>query len=115
MTEFLKKAISWDEANSRDIRFDLNGLAGIQATRLIVLRPRKGARQPHVPSILVLMPYVQGAYGYGHVAIVESEDDNASPIVVHTSNMNWFNGGGGWDRESNYDFTVGSGVYFVWK
>ena len=71
--------------------------------------------QPHVPSIIVLMPYVQGAYGYGHVAIVESEDDNASPIVVHTSNMNWFNGGGGWDRESNYDFTVGPGVYFVWK
>jgi surface antigen len=70
---------------------------------------------PHVPSIIVLMPYVQGAYGYGHVAVVESEDDNASPVVVHTSNMNWFNGGGGWDKESDYDFTVGPGVYFVWK
>jgi surface antigen len=71
--------------------------------------------QPHVPSIIVLMPYVQGAYGYGHVAVVESENDNASPVVVHTSNMNWFINGGSWDRESDYDFTVGSGVYFVWK
>ncbi|HXR66117.1 MAG TPA: CHAP domain-containing protein [Ktedonobacteraceae bacterium] len=82
-----------------------------------------GARQagwnvssdPHVPSIIVLMPYVQGAYGYGHVAVVESVNDNASPVTVHTSNMNWFNGGGGWDKESTYDFTVGTGVYFVWK
>jgi surface antigen len=82
-----------------------------------------GARQagwnvssdPHEPSIIVLMPYVQGAYGYGHVAVVESVNDNASPVTVHTSNMNWFNGGGGWDKESSYDFTVGPGVYFVWK
>jgi surface antigen len=70
--------------------------------------------QPHLPSILVLMPYVQGASGYGHVAVVESINDTVTPEVVHTSNMNWWNGDGGWDRESNFDFTVGSGVYFVW-
>ena len=68
------------------------------------------SQSPHVPSIIVLMPYVQGAYGYGHVAVVESASGN----TVHTSNMNWWNGGGGWDRISNADFTVGSGVYFIW-
>ncbi|HEX7734902.1 MAG TPA: CHAP domain-containing protein [Ktedonobacteraceae bacterium] len=72
------------------------------------------SQAPHVPSILVLMPYVQGAYGYGHVAVVESINDTVSPTVVHTSNMNWWVNGGGWDKESSADFTVGSGVYFVW-
>jgi surface antigen len=66
---------------------------------------------PHVPSIIVLMPYVQGASGYGHVAVVESMNGN----TVHTSNMNWYANGGGWDRESFQDFTTGSGVSFVWK
>ena len=65
---------------------------------------------PHVYSIIVLMPYVQGAYGYGHVAVVESASGN----TAHTSNMNWYNGGG-WDIESYQDFTAGSGVYFIWK
>lgn len=68
------------------------------------------SQSPHVPSIIVLMPYVQGAYGYGHVAVVESANGN----TVHTSNMNWWSGGGGWDRVSYADFTVGSGVYFIW-
>lgn len=70
--------------------------------------------QPHIPSILVLMPGVQGAWGYGHVAVVESVNDTVTPVVVHTSNMNWWVDGGGWDKVSYADFTVGSGVYFVW-
>jgi surface antigen len=65
---------------------------------------------PHVPSIIVLMPGVQGASGYGHVAVVES----ASGSSVYTSNMNWYADGGGWDIESHYTFTAGSGVYFIW-
>lgn len=63
---------------------------------------------PGVPSIVVLMPYVQQAGGVGHVAIVESINGN----IVHTSNMNW--GYGGWTHTELVDFTIGSGVYFVW-
>ncbi|HEU5381831.1 MAG TPA: CHAP domain-containing protein [Ktedonobacteraceae bacterium] len=69
------------------------------------------SQTPHVPSIIVLMPGVQGASGYGHVAVVESASGN----TAHTSNMNWYTNGGGWDRVSYYDFTAGSGVYFIWK
>lgn len=72
------------------------------------------SQTPHVPSIIVLMAYVQLASGYGHVAVVESVNDEVTPEKVHTSNMNWYNNGGGWDKESFEDFTVGSGVYFVW-
>lgn len=72
------------------------------------------SQAPHVPSIIVLMPYVQGAYGYGHVAVVESINDTVSPTVVHTSNMNWWVNDGGWDKVSYADFTVGPSVYFVW-
>lgn len=63
---------------------------------------------PGIPSIIVLMPYVQQAGGVGHVAVVESISGN----VVHTSNMNW--GYGGWTHTEWVDFTLGSGVYFVW-
>lgn len=66
---------------------------------------------PHVPSIIVLMPGVQGASGYGHVAVVESASGN----IAHTSNMNWYANGGGYGIVSYYDFTAGSGVYFIWK
>lgn len=66
---------------------------------------------PHVPSILVLMPGVQGASGVGHVAVVESASGN----VVHTSNMNWYTNGGGFGIVSYQDFTTGSGVYFIWE
>jgi surface antigen len=69
---------------------------------------------PHVPSIIVLMSGVQGASSYGHVAVVESIVAGAAPVTVHTSNMNWYANGGGWDVVSYQDFTVGSGVYFVW-
>lgn len=61
-----------------------------------------------IPSIIVLMPYVQGAGWLGHVAVVEGQSGN----VVHTSNMNW--GFGGSTHVEYVDFTIGSGVYFVW-
>ncbi len=66
---------------------------------------------PHAPSVIVLMG-VQGANTYyGHVAVVESI---VSSTMVHTSSMNWYAAGGGWDRESFWNFNTGSGVYFVW-
>ncbi len=67
---------------------------------------------PHVPSIIVLQPYVQGASAYGHVAVVTAINSNGS---VTTSNMNWYANGGGWDRVSTWTFNPGSGVSFVWK
>jgi surface antigen len=66
---------------------------------------------PHVPSIIVLMDGVEGASYVGHVAVVESADGD----VAHTSNMNWYANGGGFGIVSDYDFTAGSGVYFIWK
>jgi surface antigen len=68
------------------------------------------SQTPHVPSIMVMMPYTQNASGYGHVAVVEGVDGN----TVHTSNMNWYANGGGWNRVSNVDFKAGKGIYFVW-
>jgi surface antigen len=69
---------------------------------------------PHVPSVIVLMPGVQGAsYAYGHVAVVTSIVDSTT---VMTSNMNWY-AGGGFGIVSNYAFNYGPGyygVYFVW-
>src|SRR5581483_7405153 len=41
---------------------------------------------PKVPSIVVLQPYVEGAGGYGHVAVVEKINDDGS---VLTTNFNW--------------------------
>ncbi len=69
------------------------------------------SQSPHVPSIMVLMPGVQTAGGYGHVAVVEGINSNGT---VHTSNMNWYSNGGGFARESTADFTPGPGTYFVW-
>ena len=74
----------------------------------------KVSQTPHMPSIMVLMSYVQGANAYGHVAVVESLVPNSSPTAVHTSNMNWVENGGGWDKVSYADFIVGPGVYFIW-
>ena len=62
---------------------------------------------PRVPSIIVLQPGVQGAGGYGHVAVVERINSDGS---VYTSNMNW---NGGWDVVSYVTFTRGPGVSFV--
>ncbi len=69
---------------------------------------------PHVPSVIVLMPGVQGAsYAYGHVAVVTSIINS---YTVMTSNMNWWANGGGWGIVSNVEFNYGPGygVYFVW-
>lgn len=68
------------------------------------------SRTPQVPSIMVLMPGVQGAGGYGHVAVVEGINEDGS---VRTSNMNWYSNGGGFDRISGADFIPGPGVYFL--
>ncbi|HLX57460.1 MAG TPA: CHAP domain-containing protein, partial [Ktedonobacteraceae bacterium] len=65
---------------------------------------------PHVPSIIVLQPYVQGASYFGHVAVVESINSDGS---VYTSNYNWY-ANGGWDRLSYWTFRPGPGVVFVW-
>jgi len=64
---------------------------------------------PRVPSIIVLQPGVQGAGGYGHVAVVERINSDGS---VYTSNMNWYSNGG-WDIVSYVTFTRGPGVSFV--
>ncbi|GCE47308.1 CHAP domain-containing protein [Thermosporothrix hazakensis] len=69
------------------------------------------SQQPVVGSILVMMPGVQGAGGYGHVAIVESINPDGT---VHTSNWNWYAGGGGFATLSYWDFSPGPGMYFVW-
>ncbi len=66
---------------------------------------------PHVYSIIVLQAGVQGAGGYGHVAVVEKINPDGS---VLTSNMNWY-ANGGWDTESWWTFYPGPGVTFVWK
>jgi surface antigen len=66
---------------------------------------------PHAPSIIVLAPGVQGASGYGHVAVVESVNGNSA----YTSNMNWYANGGGYGIKSYYTFTAGYGVTFIWK
>ena len=66
--------------------------------------------KPHVPSIIVLQPGVEGAGGYGHVAIVERINSDGS---VYTSNYNWYSNGG-WDTLSYVTFYPGSGVSFVW-
>jgi surface antigen len=66
--------------------------------------------KPIVPSIIVLQPYVQGASGFGHVAIVEKINADGS---VYASNYNWY-ANGGWDRLSYWTFTPGPGVSFAW-
>lgn len=63
----------------------------------------------NIPSIIVLMPGVQGAGSYGHVAVVEKILSSTS---VSTSNMNW--GYGYFDRESTVTFSTGSGTWFIW-
>jgi len=61
---------------------------------------------PTVGAILVLQSGVQGAGGYGHVAVVEKILDSGH---VMTSNMNW----GGGASVTYVEFAVGSGVSFV--
>ncbi len=66
--------------------------------------------KPHVPSIIVLQPGVEGAGYFGHVAIVEKINADGS---VYSSNYNWYSNGG-WDILSYVTFYPGSGVSFVW-
>ena len=67
---------------------------------------------PHVPSIIVLQPGVEGAGPYGHVAIVESINSNGT---VYTSILNWAQDGGGFGILSYHNFSYPSyGVSFVW-
>lgn len=63
---------------------------------------------PHIPSIIVLQPFVQGAGYYGHVAVVEKINPDGS---VLTSNWNW---AGSWGATTDVTFTPGSGVTFIW-
>ena len=66
---------------------------------------------PHVPSIIVLQPGVQGAGSYGHVAVVESISGSGT---VNTSNWNWYaNGGFGVLSYWNFNYPA-AGVSFVW-
>jgi N-acetylmuramoyl-L-alanine amidase len=61
---------------------------------------------PSIGAIINLQPWVQGAGGYGHVAIVEKILANGQ---VMASNMNW----GGSAGVTDVDFTPGAGVTFV--
>lgn len=67
---------------------------------------------PHIPSIIVLQPGVQGAGSFGHVAVAERMNSDGS---VYASNWNWFANGGGWATWSSWNFTPGPGVSFVWR
>ncbi|GCF06636.1 CHAP domain-containing protein [Dictyobacter arantiisoli] len=62
---------------------------------------------PHVPSIIVLQPGVQGAGYAGHVAVVESINANGS---VATTNWNVK----GWGVFSWETYSPAAGVQFVW-
>ncbi|GHO51864.1 CHAP domain-containing protein [Ktedonobacter robiniae] len=72
------------------------------------------SQTPHFPSIIVLMPFVQGAGEHGHVGVVETLGTTSSSTTIHTSNMDWYINGGGLNLLSYADFTVGTGVYFIW-
>ena len=63
---------------------------------------------PHGASIMVFSPYAEGAGAYGHVAVVESVNNDGS---VTTSNWNW---GGAWATLSYRTFYPGPGVSFIW-
>jgi len=62
---------------------------------------------PTVGSIIDLQPWVQGAYGLGHVAVVEQVLSNGHVIA---SNMSW----GAYPWQVTYvQFTPGPGVTFI--
>ena len=52
-------------------------------------------------------PWVQGAYGLGHVAVVEQVLNNGDVIA---SNMNW---GAYYWQVTNVKYTPGPGVTFI--
>ncbi|HEY0752945.1 MAG TPA: CHAP domain-containing protein [Ktedonobacteraceae bacterium] len=63
--------------------------------------------RPSPGAIIDLQPWVQGAYGMGHVAVVERILDNGHVIA---SNMNW---GANPDQVTYVEFAPGSGVTFI--
>jgi surface antigen len=62
---------------------------------------------PTVGSIMVLQPYVDGAYGFGHVGVVEQILTNGRVIA---SSMNWGNHPG---MVTQVPYTLGPGVSFL--
>ncbi len=62
---------------------------------------------PQAGDIVVLQPWVQGAYGLGHVAVVERVLWNGNVIA---SNMNW---GVNRSRVTYVQFSPGRGVSFI--
>lgn len=62
--------------------------------------------RPSVGAIVNLQPYVQGAYGLGHVAVVEKILKDGHVIA---SNMNW----GGSSSVVDVEFAPGAGVTFI--
>jgi N-acetylmuramoyl-L-alanine amidase len=63
--------------------------------------------RPSVGAIVDLQPWVQGAYGLGHVAVVERVLSNGSVIA---SNMNW---GTYYWEVTDVEFSPGPGVSFI--
>lgn len=63
--------------------------------------------KPTVGAIMDLQPWVQGAYGLGHVAVVEQVLSNGNVIA---SSMNW---GSNPSQVTDSQFTPGSGVTFI--
>jgi len=63
--------------------------------------------RPTVGAIVDLQPWVQGAYGLGHVAVVEQILSNGHVIA---SNMNW---GYYYWKVVNVEFSPGPGVTFL--
>lgn len=62
---------------------------------------------PSVGAIINLQPGVQGASGFGHVAVVESVKGNGHVVA---SNLNW---GPNYGQITNVEFTPGPGVSFI--
>ncbi|KAK9693664.1 hypothetical protein K7432_013800 [Basidiobolus ranarum] len=68
--------------------------------------------KPRVPSIIAIQPGYQGCDSYGHVAVVESINEDGS---VHTSDWNYIiNGKGGPYITTYVNFYLGEGVSFIW-
>jgi surface antigen len=64
---------------------------------------------PVAGSIIDLQPWVQGAYGLGHVGVVERILSNGHVIA---SNMSW--GANPW-QVTDVEFAPGSGVTFIYR
>jgi surface antigen len=67
------------------------------------------SREPVLGAIIDLQPWVQGAYGFGHVAVVEKILKNGHVIA---SNMSW--GANPW-RVTYVEFAPGPGVTFIYQ